>query len=143
MVMPFFSFAADVPLSSIFGTSNDKVKGWTLEDIEWDEVYDDGSKLAILEGPRDQPGKDFTYAFFLPDGIWVPAHWHCASASVFVPKGTMLLGMGDKIDKNNVVEYPTGSYVIFPYRSPHFEAAKGDLLIIGTGRGPWCHIDTE
>lgn len=31
-----------------------------IRSLEWAEVYEDGSKLPILEGPRDQPEKDFT-----------------------------------------------------------------------------------
>ena len=127
----------------IIGRGDRPFSAWTPDDIEWDEQYADGSKLAILEGPRDRPGRDFSYAFFLPDGVWVPGHWHCADARVFVAQGTMLLGLGTAVDESVANEYPQGSYLIVPHREPHFEAAKGDLLIIGTGRGPWCTVETE
>lgn len=135
--------AADPATVDVFGKGDRSFSAWTVDEIEWDEEFDDGSKLAILEGPRDQPGQDFTYAFFLPDGIWVSGHWHCADARVFVAKGTMLLGLGEVVDRHAAKEYPTGSFLIVPYREPHFEAAKGDLLIVGTGRGPWCTVETE
>ena len=41
---------------------------WKPDQIKWDKTFADGTKLAILEGPRDVPGKAFSYAFFMPDG---------------------------------------------------------------------------
>lgn len=136
--------AAQNPTASeVFGDYSLKLEAWKLDDIVWDEVYADGSKLAILEGPRDIPGESFTYAFFLPDGIMVGGHWHCAEARVFVAMGSMMLGLGEIANIDTAVEYPAGSYLIVPHRAAHYEAAKGDLLIYGTGIGPWCTVETE
>jgi hypothetical protein len=116
-------------------------KAWELGRIEWDTVFADGSKLAILEGQRDVPGQAFTYAFYLPDGQWVAPHWHCADARVFVASGTILLGYGEQMNRQKTLAYGPGSYLLVPYKTSHFEGAQGNTTIIGTGVGPWCTYD--
>lgn len=113
-------------------------QAWNLTSISWDTTFQDGSRLAILEGPRNIPGKAFSYAFFLPDGKWVTPHWHCADARVFVASGTLLLGYGERFDKNATQKFTPGSYLLVPYKVSHFEGAEGDVIIFGTGAGPWC-----
>ena len=111
---------------------------WKPDQIKWDKTFADGTKLAILEGPRDVPGKAFSYAFFMPDGVWIKPHWHCADARVFVVKGTLLLGFQAEFDKTKVVEMTAGDYFLAPFRYPHYEGSRGETIIIGTGIGPWC-----
>lgn len=114
---------------------------WKVDSIRWDTTFADGTKLAILEGPRDIPGQAFSYAFYMPDGIWVPPHWHCADARVFVVKGTLLLGFQAQFDKSKVVEMRAGDYFVAPFRQPHYEGSRGETVIIGTGIGPWCTVE--
>lgn len=134
---------SDPHASAIYGPSTVPARQWKLSDITWDKTFADGTKLAILEGPRDVPGKPFTYAFYMPDGVWVKPHWHCADARVFVAKGTLLLGLTAQFDKDQVVEMNAGDYFLAPYRIPHYEGSRGETIIIGTGTGPWCTVELE
>ena len=109
---------------------------WDPKSIHWQDINQDGSKYAVLEGDRSKPGS-FTYAFFLPNGVWVGPHTHTGTARVFVVSGTLLLGDGKIIDKTSARPIPKGHVFLVPQNAPHWEGAKGDALIIGVGTGSW------
>lgn len=134
----FYAYSQQVQIADPLSDPIQSAKAWSIETIEWDTIFQDGSRLAILEGPRNIPGKAFSYAFYLPDGVWVTPHWHCADARVFIAQGKLLLGYGENFDKKNTQIFETGSYLLVPYKETHFEGAKGNTIIIGTGVGPWC-----
>ena len=64
---------------------------WGLDSIAWQPDDPPGSKYAVLYGDRDRPGALFSYAFWLPGGVWAPAHRHSQTAHVAVMKGTLRL----------------------------------------------------
>lgn len=106
------------------------------EQIRWQEINADGSKYAVIEGDRSKPGP-FTYAFFLPDGVWESPHRHTGTARVVVVSGTLLLGDGLVLNQSKARPVPAGSFFLVPKDAPHWEGAKGDTFIIGVGIGPW------
>jgi len=91
----------------------------------------------LLEGVRDKTGVPFSYAFFIPAGVWDAAHSHVATARVFVARGRLKLGYGSKIDKAAATAFPAGSYLVVPANARHFDGADIDTIIIGTAIGPW------
>lgn len=105
--------------------------------IIWDRVNPDGTKFALLEGVRDKTGVPFSYAFFIPAGVWDAAHAHAATARVFVARGVLKLGYGSKINRVAATSFPAGSYLVVPANAPHFDGAGVDTIIIGTAIGPW------
>ncbi len=110
---------------------------WDPGAIQWQEVNSDGTKYALLEGRRDVPGQAFTYAFFIPAGVWDGPHAHTADARVVVVKGAMKLGYGSTLDKPHARDFRTGSYLLVPAGAVHFDGADEDTIIIGTAVGPW------
>jgi quercetin dioxygenase-like cupin family protein len=110
---------------------------WSASTIHWQQENKDGSKYAVLEGDRDKPDMPFSYAFFLPDGVWVGPHFHSADARVFVVSGALLLGEGETMKKESAVRLDAGSYFLVPAEARHWEGAKGDTLIIGVAKGRW------
>lgn len=110
---------------------------WTPDTIPWEKPNPDGTRFALLEGVRDRPGIPFTYAFFIPAGIWDGPHHHSATARVVVARGTLRLGYGDTLDKAKVGVFPSGSLLIVPAGARHFDGASEDTIIIGTAVGPW------
>jgi uncharacterized RmlC-like cupin family protein len=90
-----------------------------------------------LEGDRDQPGRPFTYAFFIPAGVWDSPHHHSTTARVFVAKGALGLGYGDRLDRAHAKTYPAGSYVVVPAGADHFDGSDTDTIIIGVASGAW------
>ncbi len=57
--------------SGVFATS--------VENIDWQQTNPDGTKSVTLVGSRE-PGVSFTYAFFVPAGVWDAPHSHIAAA---------------------------------------------------------------
>jgi quercetin dioxygenase-like cupin family protein len=105
--------------------------------IAWQRTNPDGTRFALLEGVRDRPGVPFSYAFFIPAGGADAAHSHAATARVFVARGTLWLGYGDRLDRRKTRKYPAGSYLVVPAGARHFDGADVDTIIIGTATGPW------
>jgi hypothetical protein len=110
---------------------------WHIDRIPWQDIGDDGTRYALLEGRRDHAGTPFSYAFFIPAGFWDPPHWHTADARVFVARGTLYLAYGEKLEREQLVAYPAGSYVIVPANARHFDGSDEDTLIFGMAIGPW------
>lgn len=104
--------------------------------IQWEAVHDDGTKSSTLVGSRDA-GQMFTYAFFIPAGVFDAPHHHAADAHLHVAVGSLSLGYGDAFDVDAVVSYPAGSFLFVPARTAHFDGALEDTVIIGTATGPW------
>jgi quercetin dioxygenase-like cupin family protein len=109
---------------------------WSPDRIRWQQVNPDGSKYAVLEGDRDKAGEPFTYAFFLPDGVWVGPHTHSQDARVAVVSGTLLLGEGARMN-GDPQPLPAGTFFVVRRNVPHWEGARGNTLIIGVGHGVW------
>ncbi len=110
---------------------------WNPDAIVWQRTNPDGTRFALLEGNRDTPGTAFTYAFFIPAGVWDAAHWHSATARVFVARGTLHLGYGNRLDRARARAFPAGSYLLVPAGAAHFDGSDRDTIIIGTATGLW------
>jgi hypothetical protein len=110
---------------------------WTPDKIPWQPDDPPGAKYAVLDGDRDKPGKLFTYAFWLPGGVWAPAHYHSQDAHVTVVSGTLRLGFGSRVDGIKTVSIPTGGFFIARAGQVHFEGSDGECVIIGTALGGW------
>jgi hypothetical protein len=110
---------------------------WDVDEIPWQTAGANGTKFALLEGVRDQPGTAFTYAFFIPAGVWDNPHWHSTTARVFVAKGMLGIGYGDKLDKKQAQTFKAGATILVPGANVHFDGADIDTVIIGVATGPW------
>ncbi|MDX2233830.1 MAG: cupin domain-containing protein [Hyphomonadaceae bacterium] len=126
-----------VALAAMGAARAQPAKAWTPETIPWAEVNADGTRFALLEGVRDVAGAPFSYAFFIPAGVWDGPHAHTADARVFVARGTLHLGYGDRPDRSMAKAYPAGSFLIVPAGATHFDGADEDTLILGVAVGPW------
>lgn len=108
---------------------------WTLNDIDWPEPAADGTKYRVLEGSRENG--TFSYAFFIPAGLWDPAHWHSQDARVFVAEGELRIGYGIDSDHADIEVYPAGSFLVVPANAVHFDGAEVDTTILCVASGPW------
>jgi len=108
---------------------------WTLNDIDWPEPAADGTKYRVLEGSRENG--TFSYAFFIPAGLWDPAHWHSQAARVFVAEGELRIGYGIDSGHADIEVYPAGSFLVVPANAVHFDGAEVDTTILGVASGPW------
>lgn len=111
--------------------------------IRWQRTESDGTKYAVLDGDRDKPGTLFTYAFWMPGGVWVKGHHHTQQAHVAVIKGTLLLGFGEKLDRRKTSAVHAGQFFIVRAGVPHFEGSESECLIVGTAMGGWKTTNLE
>ena len=117
--------------------AQEKAGAWDPDHIAWQRIDPAGTKFALLEGVRDKADVSFSYAFFIPAGVWDAPHSHSATARVFVARGVLRMGYGDVLDKAAATAYPAGSYVLVPAGVRHFDGSDQDTLILGVAVGPW------
>lgn len=110
---------------------------WGPDSIQWQPDDPPGARYAVLDGDRDRPGSLFTYAFWLPGGVWAPAHHHSQAAHVGVVRGTLKLGFGRRLDKDRTVAIPAGHFFIVRAGEAHYEGSDGERVIIATALGGW------
>ncbi|MEH3107345.1 MAG: cupin domain-containing protein [Sphingomonas fennica] len=134
-----FRFVIASALLATAGTAGaaDRAQGWRIDAIPWQAAAANGTRYALLEGRRDEAGSAFSYAFFIPAGVWDGPHHHSATARVFVAKGVLRIGYGTALRKAETTAYPAGSYVVVPAGAVHFDGSDEDTLIVGTAIGPW------
>ncbi|MGE3523817.1 MAG: cupin domain-containing protein, partial [Candidatus Dadabacteria bacterium] len=72
-----------------------------------------------------------------PAGYEIPAHWHTMVERVTVVSGTLMAGMGDKLDKEQSKAFPAGSFLVLPAKMHHFAWADGDTVVQINGEGPF------
>jgi hypothetical protein len=106
--------------------------------IPWGAPAADGSRFALLDGARDQAGRQFSYAFALPARLWDKPHHHSTTARIFVLKGTLKLGWGPRMDKASARSFPAGSFVVVPAGAVHFDGADEETIILGVASGVWA-----
>jgi quercetin dioxygenase-like cupin family protein len=95
-----------------------------------------GAQLAVLEGDPSKAGQ-FAIRLKVPDGYKVPPHWHPTDERVVVLQGTLLLGLGDKVDMPSMHTLTAGAYARMPAKTNHYAAAKGETTFQVSGMGPF------
>lgn len=116
---------------------------WRPEEIEWQRIEKNGSKYAVLEGDRNKPGAPFSYAFWMPGGVWVPGHCHSQQAHVTVVQGRLRLGFGRRLDRSKTTTLRPGDFFIVRAGEPHFEGSDEECMIVGVALGGWVTTELE
>lgn len=95
-----------------------------------------GTMVAQLYGAPSQPGTFVTRIRF-PDGHKVAPHYHAVMENVTVLQGTLMLGVGNKVEPAKMFALPAGSFFSLPPNTPHYAVAKGATVIQLNDVGPW------
>jgi len=82
-----------------------------------------GAKLAVLAGDPSKEGP-ITLRVVFPPNYKMAAHTHLGVENVTVLKGTLYVGMGDKIDMKNATLLKAGAFFAIPTTGPHFAFTK-------------------
>jgi len=80
--------------------------------IEWKPgpaALPPGAKMAALEGDPTKEGP-FVVRFQFPDGYHVAPHTHPKTERVTVISGTLLLAIGEALDRSSAKKLPAGSF---------------------------------
>jgi len=107
------------------------------EQVKWVAEPDGlGFQQAIVEGDPSKPGIYIVHVKFPP---WVMSrpHFHDETRYATVIKGTWYTGEGTTFAPEKTVALKAGSYMKHPAKTPHFDGAKGEEVIIQLmGQGP-------
>lgn len=112
----------------------------TPAEIAWGRPDPSGNssmQSVVLDGDPMKSGAPFTLRLKMPDGFVVLPHWHPVDENVVVVQGTLMMGAGEKFDRNNAHELPVGSYALMPKDTRHFFWATGETIIHVYGIGPF------
>jgi quercetin dioxygenase-like cupin family protein len=113
---------------------------FTPKDLSWGPgppFLPPGAKIAVLAGDPGKAG-EFTLRLALPDGYKIPAHHHPTTENVTVISGEFHVGMGDKLDPNQALLLPSGSFGSLPAQMNHYAWAKGRTVVQVHGEGPFA-----
>src|SRR4051794_36583253 len=70
-------------------------------------VLPPGALIAVLSGDPTTPG-EFTLLVSMPNGYRIPPHFHPSYEHVEVREGTLLVGIGDRLDLKRTQALTTG-----------------------------------
>ena len=112
---------------------------FTPDNLQWGPAppsLPPGAQASLLDGDPTKPGL-FVIRIKFPDGYQVPPHWHPTDEHLVVLSGTLMAGMGNKLDDASLQALPAGSYVKMPRKMNHTVRAKGEAIVQVTGMGPF------
>jgi quercetin dioxygenase-like cupin family protein len=95
-----------------------------------------GARLAVVTGDPTAAVMT-TMLVSMPNGYRLPPHFHPSFEHVEVKEGTLLAGMGDRIDPKRTHALIVGDSATAPAGMHHFSIAKGRTLLSVTFMGPY------
>lgn len=95
-----------------------------------------GALIAVVNGDPTAPGVS-TLQLSMPDGYRFPPHYHPSYEHVEVKQGTLLTGMGDRIDPKHTRALVAGDSATAPAGMHHWSIARGRTKLSVTFMGPY------
>jgi len=96
-----------------------------------------GAQATILSGDPTKAGSVYAIRLKVPDGFKIPLHWHPSAENVTVLKGTLMIGVGEKVDPDKLKAVPAGGFMQMPKQMRHFGMARGETILQLHGVGPF------
>ena len=95
-----------------------------------------GVKIAVIEGPLDQP-VPIMFRLKFPPNFKVMPHWHPGIEHITIISGTLNMGLGGVFDPSKTRALSTGSVSIMQPKTQHYvwtsEETIGQVHSIGPG----------
>jgi quercetin dioxygenase-like cupin family protein len=122
-----------------------KAVAYTLPDqYKWrDPTGAAGVNQVVLYGDPTKSGPYVVLNRFKPGNFSKP-HFHPNDRFITVVKGTWWIATGNKVDHNEMVRLPAGSFVTDIAKQVHWDGAKDEeawVLIVGDGPGTLTYVD--
>jgi quercetin dioxygenase-like cupin family protein len=95
-----------------------------------------GALYAVVSGDPTTSG-ECTLELSMPNGYRIPSHSHPSDEHVEVRQGTLLVGMGDRLDPKQTRALAVGDSATAPAGMHHFSIAKGRTVLRVTFDGPY------
>ncbi|HEV7268311.1 MAG TPA: cupin domain-containing protein [Falsiroseomonas sp.] len=111
----------------------------TAEEITWragPPSIPEGAQSAVLYG---NPGAEelFALRLKLPADYTIRPHTHTKPEVVTVISGTLHLGMGETMNREQARELPAGSFFAMPPGMAHYVFASEETVLQLNSTGPW------
>ena len=81
---------------------------------------------------------EYTIRLQMPDGYIIPPHYHPTDENVTVLSGTLMLGMGDEIDRRAADRLTAGGFAVAKANAHHYAIALGPTVVQVHGMGPFA-----
>lgn len=94
-----------------------------------------GTQVAVLAGDPSKAGP-YTMRLKLPAGFAFAPHSHGEAERVTVMSGTMLVGLGPKVEPAKMKTLAAGSFAIMPAGLVHYAKASTATVLQIDGNGP-------
>ena len=135
------------PTAGKFSGLDPKAVVSTLPDqYKWrDPTGAAGVNQVVLHGDPTKSGPCVVLNRFKPGNFSKP-HFHPNDCFITVIKGTWWVATGNKVDKDNMVPMPAGSFVTHFAKQVHWDGAKDEeawLIIVGEGPGTLNFVDVS
>ena len=91
-------------------------------------AFESGAKVAVLQGMPGQPGLVVVRLKF-PANFLIAPHWHSTDEVITVLEGTLYAGMGDKLERDKSLAFPTGAFVVMPAKHHHFAWTREETVV--------------
>jgi hypothetical protein len=83
-----------------------------------------GASVAVLAGDPAKAGELCILRLKVPNGYRVAPHTHPTDEHLTVLKGTMLYGMGEKLDEAALKPLTAGAHKMTPKEMPHYVTSR-------------------
>jgi quercetin dioxygenase-like cupin family protein len=113
--------------------------GATTTSLQWvvaPPLLPPGAMIAIVSGDPTSSGQS-TIELSMPDGYRMPPHFHPTDEWVEVKQGTLLVGMGDRLDARKTLPLAVGDTLAAPAGMHHYSVARGTTVVAVTFMGPY------
>ena len=102
-------------------------------------VFPAGARMAVVSGDPSKAGP-FVAQMSMPSGYRIAPHWHPTDEHILVKEGTLLIGMGDKMDApamKSTTVLKVGQKGEAKANMHHFAVARGRTVIEVSAQGPF------
>jgi quercetin dioxygenase-like cupin family protein len=126
-------------IALLLGTADLAAQGRATTSLQWavaPPLLPPGAMIAIVSGDPTSSGRS-TIELSMPDGYRMPPHFHPTDERVEVKQGTLLVGMGDRLDARKTLPLAVGDTILAPAGFHHYSVAKGTTVVSVTFIGPY------
>jgi len=95
-----------------------------------------GAMFSVVSGDPTGPDESIIQ-LSMPDGYRMPPHFHPTDERVVVKQGTLLVGMGDRLDVEKTIALETGDTIVAPAGVHHYSISKGMTVVSVRFTGPY------
>lgn len=93
-------------------------------------------QVAVIYGNPKNDGS-FVMRLKIPAGSKIAPHWHPIDENITVLSGSLNLGDGDRLDQQNSVQFPVGSFASIPAKHHHYAWFSEDTILQLNNYGRW------